>query len=195
MKLKEIQQCIRDYQEFIKTCSGDEFLEYFSQADYCDFISKSFTSFPNDNLNLFLGIKDHKLLGFLVNENVEYIDWTDQTQVFDAEFKSFSALEYQAFKEYYEKKMRPDSSCAIECGVGFNRIETWSENKFKWFSENEEKRTLVKYFEIPKEGYANGQGNTFNLGLLVDNRIDIIVGCPSGLFDTSRPVPPFDSKF
>lgn len=195
MKLHEIQSSIADYQDFIANCSESDFKEYFESADYCDMVRKSFTSFPEENLNVFLGIKDSKLMGYLVNVNVNYTDWNDQTQIFEAVFKPFSALGYQAFKDYYEKKVKPDSAFAIESAVGFNRIEAWSDGKSKWFSENVTERKLVKFFEIPVADYANGQGNTFNFGLLENNRIDIIVGNPSGLYDFGRPVPPFEPKF
>ncbi|WP_177761521.1 hypothetical protein [Flavobacterium sp. I3-2] len=195
MKLHEIQSCIADYQELIKNCSESDFKAYFENADYCDLVSKSFTSFPNDNINLFLGIKDSKLMGFLVNENIEYTDWTEETQIFESEFKAFTTAGYNAFKSFYEKKKRPDTSNAIECEVGFTRIETWSSEKSKWFLDHAATNKIVKYFEIPTEDYANGHGNTFNFGLLSDNQIDLIVGNPAGLYDISRPVPPFEPNF
>lgn len=194
MKLHEIKSCIADYKKLIKGCTESDFKTYFQNADYCDLVSKSFTSFPNKNLNLFLGIKDSKLMGFLVNENVEYTEWTEETQIFESEFKSFTTVGYDAFKRFYERRKRPDTSCAVECEVGFKRIETWSTDKSKWFLEHVVTNKIVEYFEIPTEDYANGHGNTFNFGLLSDNQIDLIVGNPSGLYDFSRPVPPFNSN-
>ncbi len=195
MELSEIKSCIEVYQDFITHCTKENFDDLFKDADYCDFISKNFKTFPTENLNLFLGINNSKLVGFLVNENVNYTDWTESTEVFESEFIAFSALGYKTFKEYYEKKAIPDSDCAIDALEGFARIEAWASKKEEWFSKHVTDRTLVKYFEIPSEDYANGQGNSFNLGLLPNNQIDLIAGNPSGLYDFTRPVPPFEPKF
>lgn len=194
MEINEIKSCIEVYQDFITHCTKENFSELFENSDYCNFDGDSFKSFSNENLYLFLGMKDSKLIGFLVNETIDYTEWTEETQVFESKFVAFDTVSYNEFKEYYLKKTKANSSCAIDSSEAFVRIEDWNANKYNWFSNQIESKTLVKYFEIPTEDYANGHANSFNFGLL-DSRIDIVVGTPAGLYDTSRPVPPFDPLF
>lgn len=193
MKNEEIKASIAAYQKLVSTQSPI-LSDLFAQADLSIVDGNAFGTLPLTQLFMYLGVKDNKLVGFLSNE--KSTSWSDKSQVFTYEFSSFTSVIYQALKDQYQDS-RVVSSYGLSFVEAFARIDAWRSSKNDWFTRVSRANTIVEYFEIPGQDFANDKLNVFAFGLAKDkpNRdvfdIDLIAANPEGLFDMSRPVPPY----
>lgn len=193
MELKEIQSCIENFQKTINDSSEKQFLQLFEKADFFELEDKSFKDFSKEYFNVFFGIKDDKLIGFVVNVSDDYEKWNEETEVYAAGFKDFSDQYFKEFTKNYESIDGSKEKTAIEFKEAIVRISEWKKNKLEWFSKTKETGEMISYFQVPSADFANGSSNSFFLGLENSNgNIDVIVGNPTGLYNVSRPVPPFE---
>lgn len=193
MELLEIQSSIESYRNLIENCSEAQFLHFFEKADFFQIENSEFKDFSKEYLNVHFGIYNDKLLGFVVNVSDDFKEWTDDTEIFLNEFQAFTNDSYNNFLKKYENQNKSDEKTAIDLNEASSRISNWRESKLKWFELNAKSNKLINYFQVPSTDFVNGSSNSFYLGLVNSNQnIDVIVGNPNGLFDVSRPVPPFE---
>lgn len=196
MNLTEIKESIVTYQTFTKDYLKNGLDKIFQKADYCDLLGKTFTSFPEEDLVMYLGVKNATLYGFLTNANINYTQWNETTKIHVLEFKSFTEASYNTLKNHYSKVAKPNSSHAIDSSVAFERIENWKANKITWIENVARTKRIAQLFLLPIKSFQGLSISQMVLALtLGENQIDLISTSPSGLYDISRPVPPYKPRF
>ena len=195
MEITDIKTLITDFESAIIDKNFQLINNIFNNVDLVIFDGAEFPESEETLLNLVLGIENDTLIGFLVQDSANYADWTPETKIYKAEFRSKSSIEYPDFSENYTISEISEHENYISEELAASRLIFWEETKNDWIEENLNSGDFVRFFEIPKATFDENSPNYFKLARReISNTIDLIIENNAGLYDTVRPVPPFPPK-